>query len=156
MDFFRAISGSSSQKSWWPFLSFVMFGIAFFGYRAALHHDSATMQQTALGTITQCEFRGRGHENYCHYIFPVGEQQFMGVNKAEPDASSGQSVTVYYDSRYPSDSALEDFSGQSRKDLRFVCVLLVVLVGTVAFVLWDRAPDRKTSDEPTTGKQNTH
>ena len=129
--------------------------MVFFGYRAAVHHDSATVQQTSLGTITQCEIRGRGHENYCHYMFPVGDQQYMGVNKAEPDAGFGQTVTVYYDSRYPSDSALEDFSEQSRKDLRFVYILLVALVGTVAFVLWDRAPDRKTSDEPTTGKQNT-
>jgi hypothetical protein len=155
MGFFRTISGSPSQKSWWPFLSFVLFGILFFGDRAAVHHDSATVQQTSPGTITQCEIRGRGHENYCHYTFPVGDQQFMGVNKAEPYAGFGQTVTVYYDSRNPSVSALEDFSEQSRKDFRFVCILLAVLVATVAFVLWNRAPDRKTSDEPSTGKQNT-
>jgi len=76
----------------------------------------------------------------------------MGVNRAEPDVGFGQTVTVYYDSRDPSVSALEDFSEQSRKDLRFVSIFLVVLVFTVAFVLWDRAPDRKTSDEPTAGK----
>jgi hypothetical protein len=155
MSFFRTISGSPSQKSWWPFLSFVLFGIIFFGYKAAVHHDSATVQQTSPGTISQCEIRGRGHEKYCHYTFAVGDQQYMGVNKAEPDAGFGQTVTVYYDSRYPSDSALEDFSEQSRKDLRFVYILLLALVGTVAFVLWDRASVRKTSHEPTTGKQNT-
>ena len=141
MGFFRTISGSPSQKSWWPFLSFVLACIVFFGYRAAVDHDSATVQQTSLGTISQCEIRGRGHENYCHYTFPVGDQQYMGVNKAEPDAGFGQTVTVFYDSRDPSVSALEDFSEQSRKDLRFVYILLVVLVITVAFVLWDRAPD---------------
>lgn len=152
MGFFRTISGSPSQQSWWPFLSFVLCGIVLFGYRAAVHHDSATVQQTSLGTIIQCEIRGRGHDNYCHYTFPVGDQQFMGVNRAEPDVGFGQTVTVYYDSRDPSVSALEDFSEQSRKDLRFVSIFLVVLVFTVAFVLWDRAPDRKTSDEPTAGK----
>lgn len=133
-------------------MSFVLCGIVLFGYRAAVHHDSATVQQTSLGTIIQCEIRGRGHDNYCHYTFPVGDQQFMGVNRAEPDVGFGQTVTVYYDSRDPSVSALEDFSEQSRKDLRFVSIFLVVLVFTVAFVLWDRAPDRKTSDEPTAGK----
>ncbi len=143
MGFLRAISGSPSQKSWWPFLSFVLIGIVFFGYKAAIHHDSATMQHTSLGTITQCEIRGRGHENYCHYTFAVGDQQYMGVNKAEPGTGFGQTVTVYYDSRYPSDSALEDFSGQSREDLRFVYIFLAALVGAVAFVLWNRAPDRK-------------
>jgi hypothetical protein len=53
MGIFRAISGSPSQKSWWPFLSFALFGIVFFGYRAAVHRDSATVQQTSLGTITE-------------------------------------------------------------------------------------------------------
>lgn len=136
-------------------MSFVLFVIVFFAYSAAVHHNSATVQQTSLGTIAQCEIRGRGHEKYCHYTFPVGDQQYMGVNRAEADAGFGQTVTVYYDGRDPSVSALEDFSEQSRKDLRFVYILLVVLVVTVAFVLWDRAPDRKTSDELTTRKQNT-
>ena len=150
----RTISGSPSQKSWWPFLFFVLFGIVLFGYRAAVHHDSAAVQQTSLGTITQCEIRGRGHENYCHYTFPVGDQQFEGVNKAESDAGFGQTVTVYYDSRDPSVSALEEFNKQSRKDLRFVYIFLTGLVVTVAFVLWDRAPYRKTSDELTPGKED--
>lgn len=61
-------------------------------------------------------------------------------------------MTVYYDSRDPSVSALEDFSEQSRKDLRFVYIFLVVFVFAVAFVLWDRAPDRTRSDELTNGK----
>lgn len=134
---------------------FVLFGIVFFGYRAAVHHDLATAQQTSLGTIIQCEIRGRGHENYCHYTFPAGDQQYMGVNEAAGDVGFGQTVTVYYDSRDPSVSALEDFSEQSREDFHFACILLVVLVVAVAFVLWNRAPDRKASDELTTGKQNT-
>lgn len=135
-------------------MSFVLFCIVFFGYRAAVHRDSSTVQRTSFGTISQCEIRGRGHENYCHYTFPVGDQQYEGVNKAESDAGFGQTVTVYYDSRDPSVSALEHFSEQSRKDLRFVYIFLGVLVVTIAFVLWNRAPDRKTSDELTTGRQN--
>jgi len=154
MGFFRTISGSPSQKSWWPFLSFVMLCIVFFGYRAASDHDSATRQRTSSGTTTQCEIRGRGNENYCHYTFPVGDQQYIGVNRAEPEVVANQMVTVYYDSRDPSVSALEDFSEHSRKDLRFVYALLAVLVLTVAFVLWNRAPYRKTSNELPAGKQD--
>ena len=154
MGFFRTISGSPTQKSWWPFLSLVLLGIVFFGYSAAVHHDSMTVQQTSLGTIIQCEIRGRGHDNYCQYTFSVGDQQYMGVSKAESDVGFGQTVTVFFDSRDPSVSALEEFSEQTREDLRFVYILLVVLVVSIAFVLWDRAPDRKTSDGPTTAKQN--
>lgn len=77
----------------------------------------------------------------------------MGVNKVEPDAAFGQTMTVYYDRRDPSVSALEDFSEQSRKDLRFVYSFLAVLVVTVAFVVWDRAPYRN-SDELDHGKQD--
>lgn len=135
-------------------MSVVLFGIVLFGYSAAVHHDSTIAQRASPGTITQCEIRGRGNENYCHYTFPVGDQQYTGVGKAESDVGFGQTVTVYYDSRDPSVSALEDFSELSRKDLRLVYILLVVLVVTVTFVLWDRAPDRETSDELTTGKQN--
>jgi hypothetical protein len=147
MGFFRTISGSPSQKSWWPFLSFVLFGIAFYGSSAAVDHESARRQQTSSGTIAQCEIRGRGHENYCHYTFSVGDEEYTGVNKAEANLGFGQTVTVYYDSQDASVSALEDFSEQSRKDIRFVYILLCVLVATVAFVLWNRAPYRKTSDE---------
>lgn len=154
MSFFRTFSGSPTQKSWWPFLSFVLFGIALFGYRAAVHHDSTSVQQTSSGTVTECEIRGRGHDNYCHYTFAVDDQQYVSVSRAEPDVVLGQTVTVYYDRRDPSISALEDFSEQTRKDLRFVYSLLFVLVVTVAFVLWDRAPDRKTQERLSTRKQN--
>jgi hypothetical protein len=153
MGFFRTISGSPTQKSWWPFLSFVLLAIVYFGYSAAVHHESATVQQTSTGTITQCEIRGRGHDNYCRYTFAIGDQQYLGVRKAKEGVGFNQTVTVYYDSQDPSTSALEDFSEQSREDLSFVYILLVVLVVTIAFVLWDRAPYRKTSEELSAGKQ---
>ena len=104
--------------------------------------DSASRQQTSFGTIVQCEQRGRGHENYCHYTFPVGDEQYTGVSKAGQGAKFGQTAIVYYDSQDPEVSALEDFSKQSRESMRFVYVLLLTLAATVAFILWDRAPHR--------------
>lgn len=154
MGFLRTTSGSPYQRSWWPFLSFLLFGVVFFGYRAIGHRDSATAQQTSFGMIIQCEIRGRGHDNYCHYTFPVGDHQYMGVSRAKFDYEFGQTVTVYYDSRDPSVSDLEDFSEQSRNDLRFVYILLGVLVFTVAFVLWSRAPVTKKTDGLTSGNEN--
>jgi hypothetical protein len=52
----------------------------------------------------------------------------------------GQTAMVYYDSQDLRVSALEDFSEQSRKSMRFVYFLLLTLAATVAFILWDRAP----------------
>ena len=126
----------------WPLISLLVFCIFFFGHRAAVEHDSATRQQTCFGTIVQCEQRGRGHENYCHYTYPLGNEQYVGVSIAEQGAEFGQTTTVYYDSQDPQVSALEDFSEQSRKSMRFVYFALLALAATVAFVLWNRAPHR--------------
>jgi hypothetical protein len=120
----------------------LLFCIVLFGYRAVVENDSASRQQTSFGTIVQCEQRGRGNENYCHYTFPVGDEQYAGVSKAEQGAGFGQAAMVYYDSQDPRVSALEDFSEQSRKNMRFVYFLLLTLVATVAFILWDGAPHR--------------
>lgn len=125
-----------------PLLSFLLFCIIFFGYRAAVENSSASRQQTSFGTIVQCEQRGRGNGNYCHYTFPVGDEQYSGVSKAEQGVGFGQKAMVYYDSQDPRVSALEDFSEQSRKSMRFVYLLLLALAATVAFILWDRAPRR--------------
>jgi hypothetical protein len=125
----------------------VLFCIVFFGYRAVVESNSARRQQTSDGIIAQCEVRGRGHKNYCHYTFPVDDEQYTSVNQAEPGTEFGQIVTVYYDSQNPNVNALEEFSKQSREDRLFVCICLVVLPGAIAFTLWDRAPYRQTSDE---------
>ena len=114
VNIFQSISGSSSKdgrKSLWPFFSLLLFCIVFFGYRAAVENDSASRQKASLGTIGQCEERGRGHENYCDYTFTVGDDQYTTVNKAARGVGLGQTVTVYYDSQDPHVSALEDFSG---------------------------------------------
>jgi hypothetical protein len=146
--FFNRVSGPGSQndgksrRPLWPLVSFFLFCIVFFGYRAAVENDSASRQQTSFGTIVQCEQRGRGHENYCHYTFPVGDEQYAGVSEAEQGARFGQTAMVYYDSQDPRVSALEDFSEQSRKSMCSVYFLLLTLVATVAFILWDRAPHR--------------
>lgn len=143
------LSGSSRNggRSWWPFIFFSLACIVFFGYRAATEKDSASRQKTTVGTIGQCEERGRGHENYCHYSFSVGDEQYTAVNKAERGVEFGQTVMVYYDGQDPQVSALEDFSEQSRHDLRFAYILGSVFAAVVAFVLWGRAPSGEASDK---------
>lgn len=134
----RSGNDGKSRHSVWSLVSVLLFGIVFFGYRAAVENDSASRQQTSFGTIVQCEQRGRGHENYCHYTFPVGDQQYAGVSKAEQGVGFGQTAMVYYDSQDPRVSALENFSEQSRESMRFVYFLLT-LAAIGAFILWDRA-----------------
>lgn len=124
----------------WPFVCFSLFCIVFFGYRAVVESDSATRQKTSLGSIGECQERGRGRTNYCDYTFSVGDQRYTAVNKAAARLEIGEEVTVYYDSGDPQISALEDFSEQSRHDLLFVYVFGAMLLGVVAFGLWDRAP----------------
>jgi hypothetical protein len=148
VNFFNRVSGprsrndGKSRRPLWPLVSVLLFCIILFGFRAAVENDSAHRQQTSFGTIGQCEQRGRGNDNYCHYTFPVGDEQYAGVSKAEQGVGFGQTVMVYYDRQNPGVSALEDFSEQSRESMRFVYFLLLTLAGTVAFILWDRAPHR--------------
>jgi hypothetical protein len=139
----RSRNDGKPRRPLWPLISFFLFGIAFFGYRAAVESDSASRQETSLGTIAQCEVRGRGHENYCHYTFPVGDEQYAGVSEAEPGAGFGQTAMVYYDRQDPRVSALEDFSKQKSKSMRVVYIFLFSLVAIVAFVLWDRASQKR-------------
>jgi hypothetical protein len=61
----------------------------------------------------------------------------------------GQKVVVYYDSQSPGMNALEDFSGRSRKDERFVYILLVVLAATGTFILWNEEPRGASPDDRT-------
>jgi hypothetical protein len=136
----RSENDGKSRRSLWPPASFLLFCIVLFGYRAAVENDAASRQQTSFGTIVQCEERGRGWENYCHYTFPVGDEQYAGVSKAERGVAFGQTAMVYYDSQNPRVSSLENFSEQSRENMRFVYFLLLALAAIVAFVLWDRAP----------------
>lgn len=135
-------NGGKSRRTLWPLVSLLLFCIVLFGSRAAVENDSASRQQTSFGTIAQCEHRGRGNKNYCHYTFPVGDEQYVGVSKAGESVGFGQTAMVYYDSQNPRVSALEDFSEQSRESMRFVYFFLLTLAGAVAFMLWDRAPRR--------------
>ena len=100
-----------------------------------MESDSASRQQTSFGTIVQCEQRGRGNANYCHYTFPVGDEQYEGVSKAEQGAEFGQTAMVYYDSQDPRVSALEDFSEQRRENMLSVYFCLLTPAATVAIRL---------------------
>jgi hypothetical protein len=143
------LSGSSRNggRSWWPFIFFSLSCIVFCGYRAVIESGTAARQETSFGTIGQCEERGRGHENYCGYTFSVDDERYKAVNKADRGVEFGQRVTVYYDRQDPRVSALEDFSEQSRRDLRLAYIFGVVLVVVVPFVLWGRAPSGKAPDD---------
>jgi hypothetical protein len=122
----------------------------FFGFRAANQKGTASREQTSYGTIMQCEHRGRGNDNYCHYLFPVGDQQYESVSKASQDAAYGQTVVVYYDDQDPGISTLEDFSEQSRENEIIFYILLAVIAAFVAFAfLWDGGSNRENSDEST-------
>ena len=105
--------------------------------------------ERASGTILQCEEHGRGHENYCHYTFPVGDEQYTGVNQADSELGFGQTVVVYYDYQNPGVNALEDFNDQTRKSKDVVYILLLVLAAVVAFIFVHGAPSRETSTKPT-------
>jgi hypothetical protein len=155
MNFFDRASASRSKnsgKSWhplWKLVFFLVFAVLLFGFQAVNQNDAASNQQTSFGTIGQCEHRGRGNENYCHYWFPVGDEQYTGVNKANSELGFGQTVVVYYDSQNPGVNALQDFTEQSRESRRFVYILLLVLAAVITFILLDGAPPRETSDKPT-------
>lgn len=154
MDFFHgalAPRPKNDRKSWhplWKPVPVLIFCVLFFGFRAGVEKDAASRQRKSFGTIGQCNSSWRGG-NYCHYTFPVGDEQYANVNRAAPELELGQTVVVHYDSQYPGTNALEDFSEQSRKDRRFVYILLLVLVAVVAAIFWDRTPYRKTAGERT-------
>jgi len=145
----RVTGDGKSRRSLWPLVSVLLFCTIFFGYLSAVERDSVRRQQTSLGTISQCEERGRGHENYCHYTFSVGDEQYESVGRGSRGLGFGQIVTVYYDGRDPHVNALQEFSEQRRENQRKAYVLLIALVAVLAFVLWDRAPYQTTSDKQT-------
>jgi hypothetical protein len=131
----------------------MLWGIVFFGYRAVVANDISIRQQTSFGTICQCEHRGRGNENWCHYSFVVGDDWYRGVSKAANEVTSGQIVDVYYDMRDPKMNALEDFSKQSRENKHYVYTFLLVLAAVIAFKVWDRPPIQGNPNQQTARKR---
>jgi len=111
--------------------SFYALGHCFFGYRAVVENDISSRQQTSFGTIGQCEHRGRGNANWCHYSFVIDDDWYPGVSKADPEVTFGQTVDVYYDSRDPKLNALEDFSKQSRVNEHYVYAFLFQLAAVM-------------------------
>ena len=139
---FAAISGdnSKSRRSLWCPIPVMIFGIILFGYKAVNQSDTASRQRTSFGTASQCEVRGRGHENYCHYTFPIGDEIYTGLSQAASDTNYGQSIVVYYDYTDPRVNALKGFAEESRANRRFVYWISLALVAYIAFIAWDRTP----------------
>jgi hypothetical protein len=77
-------------------------------------------------------------------MFPVGDEQYSGFNRADSGAVFGKTVVVYYDPQKPGISALQDFSDQRRSSSRFAFVYLVALVVTVAFIIRNGIPSQET------------
>jgi hypothetical protein len=144
VNYFHRVTGSRSRILLWLAVPNLLFLIAFFGYRAEVENNAASRQDTCFGTITQCEHVGKGNENYCHYPFTVGDEQYTSVNVAEPEVGIGQNVAVYYDSQAPRNNALKALSEERRKNERIVYILLLAL-GAVVVIPCDRASNRATS-----------
>jgi hypothetical protein len=140
-------NGRKSNSLLWSAVPFLLVA-CFSGFRATSEKDTATRQQTSFGIIGQCEHRGRGNENYCHYSFLLGDDGYIGVSQAGSGVQLGQTVVVYYDRLNPSVNSLEDFSEQSRKNMRFAYILLLALAAVVAFLIWNRTPYRNSRVAP--------
>jgi hypothetical protein len=143
----RVKDAGKPRSRLWGFVVFTIACILFYGHRAIVENDTAKRQQTSFGTTDQCERRGKGYENWCHYSFAVGDLWYRGVSQTYPEVTFGQTVEVHYDSQNPRMNALEDFSGKSRKDERFVYILLLVLAATGTIMIWNEEPGGGSSDE---------
>jgi len=135
------------RHSLWPPVFVWLFFIVFFGFRAAEKKDVASRQETSSGILGDCKHRGKGNEIFCDYTFWVGDYRYTSVAHAASETEPGQTVEVYYDSQNPNVSALEDFSQQSRKNMRFVYIFLLLLAANIVFLLWYKPPSREPSDE---------
>jgi len=133
----------------WGFVLVAIGCIVFYGHLAIVENDTAKRQQTTFGTTNDCESRGRGNENWCHYTFAVGDDWYKGVSETYPEVTFGQTVQVYYDSQNPGMNALEDYSGRSRKDEHFVYIFLLVLAAAGTVILWNEGPKGTSPDQPT-------
>jgi hypothetical protein len=145
----RVKDGGKPRSRLWGFALITVACIVFYVHLAITENDAARRQRTSFGTTSQCERRGRGLENWCHYSFAVGDNWYRGVSQTYPEVTFGQTVEVYYDSQNPRMNALEDFSAKSRKDERFVYILLLVLAATGTFILWNEESRGASSDAQT-------
>jgi hypothetical protein len=76
--------------------------------------------------------------------------EYMGVSRAAPEISFGQTVVIYYDTQDPKVNALKDFSEQSRTNKHFIYIFLLVLAAVFIAIVWDRGPYPRTSGKHTT------
>ena len=143
----RVKDASKPRFRLWGFVLFTIACTVFYCHLAIVENDTAKRQQTSFATTHQCERRGRGNENWCHYSFAVGDEWYKGVSQAYPEVTFGQTVVVYYDSQDPRVNGLEDFSVKSRREERFVYILLLVLAVAGTILLRDEAPGGGSSDE---------
>jgi hypothetical protein len=137
-------------KSWhslWRVVPLLV-AVLIFASRATRENDAASMQRTSFGRITNCERSGRSGY-FCNYEFPVDGDQYTGSSQSDDYIAYGKTVVVYYNSQDLTMTALEDFSGQSRKDWNFVYILLLFTAAFVAFALYRKATDQKDSKQRT-------
>jgi hypothetical protein len=129
-----------NNRSWGPVWLFFFLGTVWFGHRAIVEKSTASRQQTSFGTIGFCGERGRGHDTYCSYLFPVGDDHYRGSSRGEREYGFGRTVEVYFDSKDPRVNSLEDFSKQSWLDTRLAGLFVLLFLITFVFVIWDRTP----------------
>jgi hypothetical protein len=133
----------SDWTSWGTLFKTVLLllGALLLGIRAERASDAAKREQTSFGVVTECEHHARAG-NYCHYTFSVGDERYIGADPAVSEVEFGHTVQVYYDSQDPRMNSLEDFSAESRRDKKFIYILLFAIGAFAAFVMYSLATNR--------------
>ena len=119
---------NTSRHPLWVVVSFLMVCVIFLGHRAVVENNSATRQKTSFGTIAQCEYPRTWKYKLAvttHFQLAMSNTRVSTkLNQMRDSATFWWFITTSQD---PNVSALEEFSDQSRKDKRFVCILLLML-----------------------------
>ena len=131
--------GSRRPAKWYVLLVLPWLLAVLLSVSSSRTHDAvAARQRTVRGTITGHE--PSNHDRYA-YAFTLNGKPYHGWEIPQRHAFQiGQTVTVYYDPRNPSTSALTDFADQSADDLGPVPLLVAGLIAIGVFLMdqWRR------------------